>query len=1233
MENGSEPNRFWRFGIGYFVERPVLIILLVLFVVGAGIVVQPFDIESDLLPRDRVAVDAIPDIGENQQIVFTRWPGRSPRDVEDQITYPLTSSLLGMPGVKTIRSSSMLGFSSIYVIFDEDVEFYWSRSRLLEKLASLPSGTLPEGVTATLGPDATALGQVYWYTLEGRDTEGKPAPGWDLHELRSIQDWTVRPALQGSEGVAEVASVGGHVLEYQVDVEPETLDGYDITLMQVANAVREANLDVGARTLEINQIEYVLRGVGQIGSLEDLREVVVTERDGRPIRLSEVAHVTTGPAQRRGVLDVEGAEAVGGVVVARYGANPAEVIEGVKAKIGKIAQGLPERKLADGRVSKVTIVPFYDRSKVIGETLGTLSEALTQQLLITIIVVLLLLGRLRSSAVISSVLPLAVLGSFVAMKLTGVTANVMSLAGIAIAIGTMVDMGIVFTENIVARLDDRGDTPRTQAIIEAAAEVAPAVATSALTTIVSFLPVFGLTASEGKLFGPLAFAKTYALAASLLFSAIVLPGLAAFLLNRSDLSGDWTPRIIRDAILAGLGIAVVIFGSWWIGLIVIVLAGTRFARELLPEDWATRYLPWTENTVVAVIVFYLLSDAWRPLGFGTGLGWNILVVVAVCLFLLLTFRGFITVYPRLLHVVLENKLQFLILPVLLVVTGLTVWRGFDSTFGWLPDSVKRTSAVTKVAKEFPGLSREFMPAFDEGEFLYMPTTMPHASLGAAKEQLAHMDAAIAAVPEVETVVGKLGRVDSALDPAPVSMFETIVSYKPEWGVDEDGNRVRQWRDEIKSTDDIWNAIVEAARQPGLTSAPKLMPIETRIVMLQSGMRAPMGVKVQGPDLETVAEFGRALEPILATTPGVRAETVFAERVVGKPYIEIALNRDAIARYGLSIEDVQRTIQVALGGVPLTRTVEGRERYDVRVRYMREERHTPEALERVLVPAPGGLEVPLGQLATLEYRRGPQMIKSEDTFLTSYVIFDRSADEADTDVVERVRKRIEESIKAGELVVPDGVSYQFAGSYENQKRSEERLRLLVPLTLALIYLLLYLQFRKTSTALAIFAGVTVAMSGGFILIWCYNQAGFLDFGLFGWNVRELLNIGQMNLSVAVWVGFIALLGIATDDGVVMATYLQQRFDAVTPTSIEEIRELVLDAGVRRVRPCMMTTATTLLALLPVLTSTGRGSDVMIPMAVPVVGGMMFELITLFVVPVLWSAREEFRFRFASRDSAS
>ena len=794
--------------------------------------------------------------------------------------------------------------------------FYWSRSRILEKLNSLPPGTLPEGVQPALGPDATALGQIYWYTLEGRDpATGKPTGGWNAEELRTIQDYYVKYSLSAAEGVSEVASAGGFVKEYQVELNPDAMRAFNVSVMDIMGAIKKSNLDIGAETMEINKVEYLIRGLGYIKDVSDLEKAVVTVRDGVPVRISDVAFVNIGPGTRRGGLDKEGVEAVGGVVIARYGSNPLEVINNVKDKIKEMASGLPQKTLPDGTVSKITVVPFYDRTGLIKETIGTLETSLSHEILICIIVIIVLVLNLRASVVIASMLPIAVLSTFIIMRYTGIAANIVALSGIAIAIGVMVDVGVVFVESII------------------------------------------------------------------------------------------------------------------------------------------RYMEMPEN-----------RDLLRNGG---------------------------TYNPA---------------------------DGF-----------------------------RLIPA------------------------------------------------DSLIP-------------------DRKGDYFRQWRPEIKNTDDIWQQIVNVTHLPGLTSAPKLQPIEARLVMLSTGMRAPMGLKIYGPDLETIEQSGKAIEQALKDVPSVIPSSVFYDRAVGAPYLEIKLNRDNMARYGVNVEDLQEILSAAVGGMILTKTVEGRERFPVRLRYARELRDNPEALSMLLVPTATGAQIPLKELADIEYARGAQMIQSENTFLVGYVIFDKKQGKAEVDVVKEATKVIEGKIQNGELKLTKGVSYKFAGNYEQQERATARLMIVVPLALLIVLLVLYFQFKTLTASLIHFSGVFVAFAGGFILLWLYGQDWFMNFSLAGVNMRDLFQMHTINLSVAVWVGFIALFGVATDDGVLMGTYIHHVFLEKDPQTRHDIREAVVTAGLKRVRPAAMTTATTLIALLPVLTSTGKGADIMVPMAIPTFGGMLIQSMTMFVVPV-------------------
>jgi Cu(I)/Ag(I) efflux system membrane protein CusA/SilA len=1049
-----------------------------------------------------------------------------------------------------------------------------------------------------------------------------------------------------------VASIGGFVKEYQVDVDPEKMRVYGITLKEVIQAIKQSNLDVGAATLEINLAEYFVRGLGYLENLADLEKAVVSEQNNVPIFLSDVARINIGPAARRGILDKSGAEAVGGVVVARYGANPLEVINNVKEKIAELAPGLPKRTLKNGESSQVTIVPFYDRSNLIRETIGTLEEALTLEILITAIVVILLLFNLKSSILVAGTLPVAVLMCFIAMRYFGVDANIVALSGIAIAIGTMVDMGIVLTESMVFRLENAPpEESRLESIYEASVEVGSAVLTAVATTIISFLPVFTMEAAEGKLFRPLAFTKTFALVAAIIVSLAFIPALADSLLGTKKKGRN--RQLLYNGTLMIAGVLAWIFVSWWLGLIAI-LAGimglatlhspkntTSAQKSSLQKPKLSLAISRLVNVLIALILAWILAGYWLPLGVARTQAANFLFVVITSGSLIAFFWLIIHFYENILRFLLRVKWLFLLVVGLIVFSGFQVYRD---------------------------IGEEFMPALGEGAFLLMPTSMPHTGIAENRNNLRLLDMAVTTIPEVETVVGKAGRVNSPLDPAPLSMYENMILYKTEYATDGDGHRLRfevdesgdfiladsvqrqidnpslsvgdlvldpdgqyfrQWRDHIRSPDDIWDEIIAVAQLPGVTSAPKLQPIETRLVMLQTGMRAPMGIKVRGSDLAKIEAFGLDLERVLKKVEGVKESAVFADRIVGKPYLLLDIDRTAAARYGLSVEDVQQHIMATVGGMKITTTVEGRERYAVRLRYPRELREDPESIRRILISTRSG-QIRLDEVIDIRYEQGPQSIKSEDGFLIGYVLFDRQNGYSEVEVVENARNYLDGLTASGELIIPAGINYRFAGNYEQQVRASARLSLVLPIALGLIFLILYFQFRSTTVALMVFSGVFVAFSGGFLLLGGYANPDFLDMSIFGTNLRELFQMRTINLSVAVWVGFLALFGIATDDGVLVATFLRDSFARNTPTTVPEIRDAVVEGGLRRVRPAMMTTATTLLALFPVLTATGRGADIMLPMAIPSFGGMALQVITMFTVPVLWSLREEIKLKFFRHD---
>ncbi|MFN3159194.1 MAG: efflux RND transporter permease subunit [Rubinisphaera brasiliensis] len=1123
----------------------------------------------------QVPIDAIPDIGENQVIVFTAWPGRSPKDVEDQITYPLSVSLLAVPDAQSVRGKSLFGYSFVQVTFKDSTDFYWARSRVAEQLGTA-AASLPEGVVPTLGPDATGLGQILYYTLE-------PPDGMNLAELRSIQDFVVKYELQSVPGVSEVASVGGYVRQYQIEIDPDRLRFHNIPLDQLVEAVRKSNIDVGAKTVESGGMEFIIRGRGFLGAeqdvektVADIEQTVVRTKDGIPLRIRDLGHVQLGPEFRRGAIDLNGVEAVGGVVVMRFGENPREVIERVKARIQQIEPSL----------NGVRIRAIYDRTGLIDETIATLTTALSQQIMITAVVILLFLLHIRASLVVAVTLPIAVLLAFIAMDLFHVDANIMSLAGIAIAIGTMVDMGIIVSEAIYDRLAEwekagrpGGSARRIQVIQEATEEVAPAVVTAVLTTVVSFLPVFMLTGRDYKLFAPLACTKTFSLLAALIVAVALVPLLGRLFLTSSRMS---LPRRIGGAI--GLGLIAGLLAYLWNNSLTTGLAALLEGWPLYPPALVVIVL--LAMSFGGLAGFVLFGERLRPTDENP--------VSRVVLWL----------YTPTLRFFLAHKVVFLSLPSLLIVIGLGAWFGLPTVLRPLEDATK---LVGTNLNELPGyvdakhlltgLESDDWIALDEGSWFYMPTLYPAASFSQAMEILQTQDALINEIPEVADVLGKIGRVESALDPAPAAMIETYVMLKPQ----------EEWRDGVTSKS-IWEQINAVATLPGVTPASPLQPIEGRVVMLQSGIKASMAIRIYGDSLAGLAEASLDVAAHLKELPQVNSGTVNPDIVLGKPYVEFEVDRETAARYGMSASMVNQIVETALGGANVTQTVEGRERYPVRVRYERNLREQLDELDRLPVVTHSGEVVPLSLLANMTTTWGPGVINSEDARLVAHVSFSPSGTLGDLETVEAVETSLRNAQETGALNLPTGYAVTAVGSFQNQIEANRRLMWVIPLVVVINLFIIYLQFRHFPITVAVFAGIPVAFAGGMIF----------------------LAANSIEINTAVWVGFIALFGIAVDDGVVMATYLDQVFTRKRLSTIADIRAATVEAGRKRIRPCLMTTFTTIIALLPVIYSTGRGSDVAKAMAWPVIGGMAVELLTLFVVPVLYAGIKEFKMNAGMAD---
>jgi Cu(I)/Ag(I) efflux system membrane protein CusA/SilA len=1000
-------------------------------------------------------LDAIPDLSDVQVIIFTKYPGQSPQVVEDQVTYPLTTSMLAVPRTKVVRGYSFFGLSFVYIIFEDNTDMYWARSRILESI-NYVSGRLPQGVTPTLGPDATGVGWVYEYALV--DKTGKH----DLSQLRSIQDWYLRYPLQTVAGVSEVASVGGYVKQYQVEVDPNALLRYKIPLQKIKMAIKMSNQDVGGRLVEFSETEYMVRGLGYIKSIDDLNSIPVSvDKDGTPIRLKDVANVHIGPELRRGVVDLNGqGEVAGGVVIMRFGENALATIQAVRTKLDELKAGLPEG---------VEIVPVYDRGDLIERAVKSLNTSLAQELVIVSLVVILFLLHVRSALVVIVTLPLGILIAFIVMRFQGLNANIMSLAGIAITIGTMVDGAIVMVENAHSRLAsardkldrDLSNDERWNTIGESCREVGPALFFSLMVITVSFLPIFTMQAQEGRLFSPLAFTATYAMAASAILAITLVPVLMGYFLR-----------------------------------------GKIIAEHKNPF-----------NRVLHKLHSPALQAAMNWRGVTVGLA---LVLLGV------------TIYP------------------------------------------------------YSKLGSEFMPPLDEGDILYMPTTFPGISITKAKELLQQTDKILYTFPEVHHVFGKVGRAETATDAAPLSMIETTVRLRPK----------DEWPDPAKTTKALMAEMDKAIQFPGVANA-WTMPIKTRIDMLSTGIKTPIGIKVSGPDLNVLQKVSMDIEQAMKTLP--ETTSAFGDRAVGGYYLDFDINRESAARYGLTVGAVQDVIQSAIGGMNITETVEGLERYPVNLRYPRELRDDIETLKRVLIATPTGVQIPLALLTEISYNRGPPVIKSENGRPNAWIYVDIST----SDIGGFVTKA--KQVMASQVTIPVGYTLTWSGQFEYMERAAARLQIVAPATLFIIFLLLYLNFRNIIEPVIVMISIPFGLVGGIWLVWANGY----------------------NMSVAVAVGFIALAGMAAEIGVLVLSFIdseiaKRRAESGSALSLDDIREAIFTATSQRVRPVAMTAISTMAGLLPVMLSSGTGSQVTHRIAAPMLGGMLTVMIlNLLVLPVIYS----------------
>ena len=1141
--------------IEWSVTNRFLVVLATLFVILAGVLVIM-----------ATPLDAIPDLSDVQVIIYTEYPGQAPQVVEDQITYPLTTAMLSVPYAKVVRGYSFFGYSFVYIIFEDGTDLYWARSRVLEYL-NFVAGRLPSGISPSLGPDATGVGWIYEYALT--DASGKH----DLQQLRSLQDWYLKYELTSVPGVSEVASIGGFVKQYQVEVDPNKLLAYDLSINRVRQAIQRSNRDVGGKLVEMGETEFMVRGLGYIRSLEDLENVVVTvDKNGTPVLLKHIASIHLGPELRRGILDWDGeGEVAGGIVVMRFGENALKVIERVKEKLKELEKGLPEG---------VVILTGYDRSNLILRAVDTLKTKLIEEMTVVALITIIFLLHLRSAFVAIFTLPVGILISFLLMYPMGINANIMSLGGIAIAIGVMVDASVVMVENAHKHLDkDRGEKPHSRIIIEAAQEVGPALFFSLLIITVSFLPVLSLQEQSGRMFKPLAYTKTFAMAASSFLAITIVPVLMAFFI-REDM---FSPRTTKPERM----------GIWLLAVfappLAVVLAGVA---GLKPPAYALAPALGLSIFFVLVLVRQkIIPEERNPLS-----------------------RFFIRIYRPVIRLVLRWRKTTVVLAVLL--TALTIYP-------------------------YLRLGSEFMPPLDEGDLLYMPTTLPGISITKARELLEQTDRIIRRFPEVKYVYGKIGRAETGTDPAPLSMIETVITLRPkveyeqvpatrffaDWPdwlkrplalilpLSKNGKVLHEWRkkkvdrffsfwpgwlkkplgliwpeERYLTTEELIDDLDKAVRFPGLTNA-WTMPIKTRIDMLSTGIKTPVGIKIMGPDLNRLSELGTEIEAVMRDIPGTLS--AYSERATGGNYLDIIIDRDRIVRYGLTVSDVQEVISTAIGGMNITYTIEGLERYPVNLRYSRELRNNLTQLKRVLVPTPNGAHVPLAQLADFTITKGPANIKSENARQTVWIYVDLRNIDVGT-YVKRAREVVDREIE-----LPVGYSLTWSGQFEYMEKARKTLNIIVPAALAAIFVLLFIHFGSLVETVLVLASLPFALVGGIWLMY------FLDY----------------NISVAIVVGFIALAGLASETGVVMLLYLDHSFrerkERGEMNTSDDLHAAIIQGAVERLRPKLMTVATTLIGLLPVMWGSETGSQVMKRIAAPMVGGLISStFLTLIILPAVY-----------------
>ncbi|MEM8896796.1 MAG: efflux RND transporter permease subunit [Bacteroidota bacterium] len=1176
----------------YILQNRWISYSLGILIVLGGVLSNPFNIEGNsVFPETSLRLAAVPDLGENQQLIRTEWMGHSPEEVENAITYPLSSSLMGIKGLNRIRSSSMEGLSMIYLIFEQGVSPQQARQQITQQLLGISSSELPTGVSPHLGPEALPTGQIFNYYLEGQEAHGNPS--LSLHELRKYQEYFVKPELESIQGVAEVASVGGYLGEFQIILDPRKAHLHGVSIFEVIRAVKGVGNDLSLGEISSNGLRYSLQLRGEIHQLSTLGQLPIVSSKNKVLRLADIANIQLGPQDRKGALDKDGQEVVGGTIYMQEGAQALKVISHIEEKIRELNRSGNQKVLDDGSHVSISITPYYNISSLIKEVLGTLSHTLKLELLISFLVVLMALRSLKLSLVVSLLLPLAILFCFSIMNLQGIEAHLLSIAGIALAIGSVVDMGIILSEHTARLIKEDDSLPTDEAILSAVKQTGPALLVSMGTTILSFLPIFLLQHAEGKMFIPLALTKTYILLGSIIISFFLLPVALSHAYSDSPPWAKFTSILSKKNLLLFIGL-IGIFFQWQSVFIILAGLTTKSSGQAKGGFFKQTGL-FSYPLSIAFLGMYLigqLSKVWRPLGYDHSLFLNFLLVASLLILYFFSLHVLFNKYEKALSWLITNTKTVAYSLVGILGLGILSWIGVSPVEAVLPQ-IAANQTYMAVKSWFPGLSRGYLPQLNEGAFLYMPSSATHLSFSQNLETLSLMDQHLANIPEVKHSLGKLGRASSALDPAPVSMFENLITLQPEYvsdtegrpmkiQLDEEGKAVlnengkyipsargeyvRLWRSHVHTEEDIWQEVAKL-QFLGISQAPLLYPIESRQIMQMTGVNSPLAMVIKGAQLDSIEKSAHVLEQFLKTVPGVDPKSVYVQQLNGLPYIHIVPNLKALHTHGMTQPQLQKLLEVYLPGTLVGVSRQERAAYPLRVMVGREWKEDPGQLSYLPIVLPSGKSVRLGELADISMRPGPMAIKGENSFMVTYLTFSEEKGTSLYECAQRVEHLLSSHLEKEELKLATGTQHEMIGSYQQIQQASQRLKLVIPLSILCIFLLIYLQFKSVVQTTIISLGILVSCCGGLIFMAFWQMPISTIAFLNGHSLIDYLQLSSVELGIASWVGFIALVGISVDDGVILLSYIRNKTAKLTLSERETFIQAVISAGKQRLKPCL------------------------------------------------------------------